>query len=375
MKPVVVGCRTIDFPQEQLEAFKKHQPFGMIIFAEPFKEGPATVKHVVQQFKSVCPHGIVFIDMEGGRVNRMKPEFNHGWRDIPSSRTMGELAKTDLAKAKEAIYLNAQLIADSMQEYGITVNNAPVVDLVSEDVMAQKTDDGKPHATSASLYNRSFSHDPVVVAECARAYADGLHSLGVTSVLKHLPGYGRAAIDPHYGAEQIDASAAEMEATDLVPYKILQDYPAAMTAHTIYPGIDAGVPGTLSKKVIDFAREKAGFKGVIITDTIEMNSALPGGFSTTERDQFGMGLPLPGTLKKITEQSLVAGCDLVLHSDCSRNFQHTLEILETAPELDGAKAKWLLDKMTMTRTVSNFDRATAEKRLQQLLAGPLSAAA
>jgi hypothetical protein len=46
---------------------------------------------------------------------------------------------------------------------------------------------------------------------------------------------------------------------------------------------------------------------------------------------------------------LEAGCDLVMHSDCSRDFAHTLEILEAAPSLAAERAEWLLDKLTVTR--------------------------
>lgn len=249
MKPVIVGCRTEDFTPEQIQAFKQHQPFGLLVFAEPCKQGPETVKHVVQQFTSVCPHGRIFMDAEGGRVNRLKPEFGYGWRDVPAARDFAQLAKNDIKKAREAIYLNAQLIAYDLKELGININCAPVIDLVSEDVITKLNEDGKPHATSASLYQRSFGDDPEIVTECAKAYADGLHSMGVASVLKHAPGYGRATADPHYGLDKIKVTLPEMLKTDLVPYKNMKDYPAVMTAHTIYEDVDP-LPATRSKRMM-----------------------------------------------------------------------------------------------------------------------------
>jgi beta-N-acetylhexosaminidase len=266
MKPVVVGCRTENFSKEQIETFKQHQPFGMIVFAEPCKAGPETVKHVVTQFMNVCPHGRIFMDAEGGRVNRLKPEFGHGWRDVPAARDFAALAKKDLTAACEAIYLNAQLIAHDLVELGINVNCAPVVDLVRDDVMTARTVEGKAHATSASLFMRSFGDDPDIVSACARAYADGLHSMGVTSVLKHAPGYGRVATDPHYGLDKIRVTLDEMLKTDLVPYLRLKDYPAIMTGHTVYENIDPDYPATLSKTMMGIMRNHVGFNGVIIAD-------------------------------------------------------------------------------------------------------------
>lgn len=368
MKPVVIGCRTLDFTADELAAFKLHQPFGMIVFAEPCKEGPEAVRHVVQQFLSVCPHGRIFMDAEGGRVNRLKPEFGHGWREVPAARDFAELAKKDLDRACEAIYLNAQLIADDLVSLGINVNCAPVVDLVSEEVIVKLDEEGTPHATSASLYQRSYGDDPMIITACAKAYADGLHSRGVASVLKHAPGYGRIAIDPHYGEEALDVTLDEMMKTDLVPYREMKDYPAVMTAHTIYTSIDPHHAATLSSVMMrDVLRDKVGFEGVIITDTIEMNSLWQEGFSKTEKCQFGMGLPLDGTIARLTQKSLEAGCDIVLHSDCSRNFKDTLDMLESAPVLDEAKAAWLLNKMSMTADNTAFDRESALSRLAALM--------
>lgn len=366
MKPVIVGCRVENFTDEQLVVFKNHQPLGMIVFAEPCKKGPDTVRHVVNQFLSVCPHGRILMDAEGGRVNRLKPEFGHGWREVPGARDFAKMAETDLGKAREAICLNAQLIAHDLISLGINADCAPVVDLVSEEVLVNVNDDGKPHATSASLYARSFGDDPYIVTECAKAFADGLHSLGVCSILKHAPGYGRIAVDPHYGLYNIRATKAEMMQTDLVPYRAMKDYPAIMTAHTVYDAIDPEYPATLSPTIMKMIREDVGFGGVIIADSIEMNSVYPQGFSTTERDQFGMGLPLPGTLTYITKRLLDAGCDIVLHSDCSRDFAHTVEILEAAPVLSADRAQWLVNKMTIAPSINHFDRDKALQRLAAL---------
>lgn len=366
MKPVVVGCRTDNFPENQIETFRQHQPFGMIIFSEPAKKGPDAVKHVVQQFLSACPHGKIFMDAEGGRVNRLKPEFGHGWRDVPTARDFAPLIKTDLNKACEAIYLNAQLIAYDLMALGVDVDCAPVVDLIKEEVILEFGEDGKPHATSASLYQRSYGDDPEIVTQCAKAFADGLHSLGVTSILKHAPGYGRVTADPHYGLDKIRVTLPEMLATDLRPYINMKDYPAVMTAHVIYEDIDP-LPATVSPRMMGILRNEVGFEGVIVTDTIEMNSIWPEGFSKTEKCHFGMGLPLPGTLALMTRQSLDAGCDLVMHSDCSRNFQDTLDTLEAAPILSDEKAAWLVNKMTVTKTAADFDRDVAMQRLNALL--------
>jgi len=348
MKPVIVGCRTESFTAEQLAAFREHLPLGMIVFAEPCRAGPDAVRGVIRQFRSVCPNSRIFIDAEGGRVNRLKPEFWHGWREVPDARSFAAQAAEDLPAAMEQIFQNARSIGADLHDLDIDINCAPVADLVHADAIATKDSEGKPHATSASLFRRSFGHDPAIVTECVRAFLAGLESSGVCGIVKHVPGYGRVSADPHYAQSGIETSLAELERTDFLPFRNLSEAPAMMTGHVLYRQIDPQWCSTLSRQVIALIRADLGFQGVLIADSIEMNSIWPPGFSSTARDQFGMGLPLPGTLAFVTRAALEAGCDLVMHSDCSRDFAHTVEILEAAPTLTDARAEWLLGKLTVT---------------------------
>lgn len=367
MKPVIIGCRTDHFSEEQISVFKQHQPIGMIIFAEPFQKGPDTARHVIAQFKEACPGSFIFIDAEGGRVNRMQPSYGHGWRDIPAPRSFAPLIASDIEKAKHAIYLGAQLIANDLMTFGITVNCAPVIDLVSTDVISKKENDGKPHATSESLFQRSFSDDPYITEACARAFLAGLNSRGVQGVVKHVPGYGRVSADPHYAQSGIETSVDILEKTDFEAFRLMNDTPLMMTGHVIYTKIDPDRCSTMSPVVMKIIRDSIGFKGVIIADTIEMNATMPDGFSKTEKDQFGMGLPLPGTLTLVTKAALAAGCDVVMHSDCSRIFAHTVEVLEAAPVLSPEKTAWMIDKLSISKPMDGFDAVAAEAELQSLL--------
>jgi beta-N-acetylhexosaminidase len=346
MKPVVVGCRVTDFPEAQLAVFREHQPFGLIVFAEPAKEGPKALRHVIRQFRSMCPRAKIFIDAEGGRVNRLKPEFGYGWRSVPDARSFTEAAAGNVAAATAAIFANARLIAQDLRSLDIDVNCAPVADLVRDEALVAQ-DDGRPHATSASLHRRSFGADPAWVTACARAFMEGLESLGVCAVVKHVPGYGRVSADPHYAQTGIETPLEELAQTDFLPFKNLRHARAMMTGHVLYQHIDAERCSTLSPAIIDIIRQDIGFNGALVADTVEMNSIWPPGFSTTDRDQFGMGLPLPGTLTHVTRAVLAAGCDLVMHSDCSRDFAHTVEVLEAAPVLSDMAADWLVERMTV----------------------------
>ncbi|MGE0108715.1 MAG: glycoside hydrolase family 3 N-terminal domain-containing protein [Bdellovibrionales bacterium] len=343
MKPVIVGCRTDCFSDEALASFRAHQPFGMILFDEPCRQGANAVKRVIAQFKNICPHAHIFIDVEGGSVNRLHASYDPSWQELLPARTFGELALKNLQEASDKIFLHAQSIGKILLELGISVNCAPVADLVQKEQVSP--DLSKPHATSSNLYQRSFGNDPALVTACVSAFIAGLESAGICAVLKHVPGYGRVEVDPHYQRPLVKTPLTELQNTDFLPFKNLNRARAMMTAHVVYDAIDTENCTTLSKKLITLIRQEIRFSGVLIADSIEMNSIWPEGFSTTEKDQFGMGLPLPETLGFLTRTALKAGCDLIMHSDCSRNFAHTLEILEAAPDLEDTKAAWLMEKM------------------------------
>jgi beta-N-acetylhexosaminidase len=371
IRPVIAGCRTSDFPAEQLAAFHEFQPFGLTIFQEPARDGPEAICHVIRQFRDAVGRADApaFIDQEGGGVMRLKPSFGHGWRDIPPSIRFADLSKRDVQAAQQACFLNAQLIAAEMRTVDIHVNYAPVVDLLTDHTFSG-IDDGL-HAASGDMRSRMLGSDPHLVARLGRAACRGLIDQGVVPVIKHIPGYGRVRADPHYSVTRVDATAADMEATDFVPFRELADMPAAMLAHVIFTAIDPDSSATLSAKVIALIRDRIGFGNALITDAIEMSAVWPEAFSCDQGiDQFRIPLPRPGMVGEITRRALAAGCDLVLHGDNSRDFAHTVEMMEAAPPCSAAEEA-RLQRLFSAPPIQPFDRSAAMRRLDDLMAASL----
>jgi beta-N-acetylhexosaminidase len=233
----------------------------------------------------------ILIDEEGGRVRRLKtPEF----KKFPPAGIFFEMARKDINKAKLAVYLNYLLMALELRRLGITVNCAPVADILF------------PYSNKV-IHERCFGNSAELVSllahECSRAMIDG----GVYPVIKHIPGHGRAKIDSHEDLPIIDEELSILQRTDFSVFKNLKQYPLAMTSHILYSAIDNERPATLSKKVISFIREKIEYDGIIMTDDINMKA-------------------LKGTLGNISSESLESGCDLVLH--CSGEINEMQEVDE-----------------------------------------------
>jgi beta-N-acetylhexosaminidase len=152
------------------------------------------------------------------------------------------------------------------------------------------------------------------VAALGRAWLDGMRDGGVTGIVKHMPGHGRAAVDSHHGLPVVEAGAEELEA-DVEPFRSLNWAPVAMTAHVLFTAWDAQAPATLSASIIsEVIRGGIGFAGLLLSDDIVMEA-------------------LAGPHGARAVAALEAGCDLVLH--CSGVLAQMKEVAAALPEIGG----------------------------------------
>lgn len=287
--PVIFGLSGKVLTEQEREFFIETKPFGFILFARNI-EDREQLKDLVADLKSCVYHEAkILIDQEGGRVARLKaPHWTH---TAPCGTFESEKDPED------ASYKAAACIAAELDELGINVDCAPMIDVRQKDA-------------HDIVGDRAFSEDPYIVAKLGRAFMNGLHENGVDSVIKHIPGHGRAKADSHFDLPVVDASLEELREIDFVPFKELNDAPFAMTAHIVYSAIDADNCATQSKKVIDIIRNEIGFKGLIMTDDLSMKA-------------------LKGTFADRTKRSLEAGCDLILH--CNGDMKEMKEIAAALP--------------------------------------------
>ncbi len=122
---------------------------------------------------------------------------------------------------------------------------------------------------------RSFSEDPEIVSRFASEFIRGVQSQGVVSTAKHFPGHGDTDTDSHFALPTINHSWDRLNSVELVPFRaaIETGVESVMSAHIAFPAINSepGRPATLDPKVLDSVlRDSLGFKGIIITDALEM---------------------------------------------------------------------------------------------------------
>jgi beta-N-acetylhexosaminidase len=135
---------------------------------------------------------------------------------------------------------------------------------------------------------RSYGENPADVSAFVSAFITGAHSVAGSRVLttaKHFPGHGDTATDSHLNLATIGGDRPRLEQIEWAPFRaaIESGTDSVMTAHIAVPALDdAGVPATLSPKIVNgVLRHELGFKGIVVTDALEMGG-IAKGFSVGE---------------------------------------------------------------------------------------------
>ena len=215
---------------------------------------PDQVARLTATLRDARSDVLIAIDEEGGDVTRLAHLTGSPY---PGNAALGAVDDPDLTRSVYAA-IGADLVAA-----GINLDLAPTVDV--------NTADDNP-----IIGTRSFGADPLLVARHATAAIDGLQASGVAACAKHFPGHGATVSDSHLELPTVDAPLSVLRERDLPPFAavVAAGAQAIMTAHIRVPELTGDEPATFSHAVLtDLLRGEYGFRGVLITDALEMKGA------------------------------------------------------------------------------------------------------
>ena len=252
-----VGMPGLKLSADEMAFLREANPYGLFLFRRNL-DTPDQIRRLCAQFREAVGRADapVFIDQEGGRVQRLD---NGNWPMFRSLGDFGALARKDLDLGKRAIRLSHRAMGAMMVELTINSGTSPVVDLVRA-------------STSDMLGDRCLGDDPELVAALGREAFEGLAEVGAIPVVKHVPGYGHVVVNAHFEKPVVDAPIEDMRRTDFHPFIALKDAPWAMVAHAVYTAIDPDRVATVSSTVCKLIREDIGYDGVLITDCLTMDA-------------------------------------------------------------------------------------------------------
>jgi beta-N-acetylhexosaminidase len=251
---------------------------GVLLFASNFN-GPQGLRalsdalHAIDSTACLDHPILVMLDQEGGQVSRVPADF------APPSQLLAGTGGADHVRALERVS------AAGLHQLGVGLNLAPVADV-------------RTNPRDQVILDRSFGSNPSRVAPLVGAAVQGLHDGGVGATLKHFPGLGGAAGDPHVAIPTDPESEVQWEQVQMPAFAagIAAGADAVMTTAVYVPGLGGGdVPAMFSAPVVGRLRTQLGFGGVIISDSVSM-----------------AGIGARYSLPEATVLALAAGNDMVL---------------------------------------------------------------
>ena len=226
---------------------------GVLLFGSNFN-GPPGLASLTESLQALTSSAcldhpiLVMLDEEGGQVTRVQADF------APPSQLVAGSGGPDHVRALE------RASAAGLHQLGVGLNLAPVADV--------RTNSG-----DRIILDRSFGANAATVAPLVGAAVQGLHDGGVGATLKHFPGLGGAAGDPHVAIPTDFESEAQWQRIQMPAFQagIAAGADAVMTTAVYVPGLGGGTtPAMFSAPVVGRLRTQLGFGGVIVTDSLSM---------------------------------------------------------------------------------------------------------
>lgn len=282
---MMIGIQGTKVDDDSLYMLNQYHMGGVILFDRNM-ESPEQVKQLTSDLQAQSNEKVplfIGIDEEGGDVVRMAEKLT----PPPSQKEIGSTGDIEQAKTW------AVKTAKSLKDMGVNVNFAPVADVGSND-------------------KRSYSTDTNTVIDFVRAATKGYQQENIIYSLKHFPGIGKGRVDSHVDSSNIDESKDTLMAEDIIPFKTIidenepNDY-FILVSHLKYPALDEEYPASLSSKIMtDLLRNELGYKGIIITDDMEMGAV-------ANHNEF----------RSIGVNAVKAGADIVL---VCHEYEHQQEV-------------------------------------------------
>ena len=253
--PIIISIKSISLSKQEKNFISKIKPFGVIIFARNISNIPQISK-LNESIKLLSKNTLIFIDQEGGIVNRFKKFKEFNFLDN------FELYKIYLrypSLSKQLVFLKSFITSYYLKKLNFDINTVPVLDLPIKN-------------TILMIKKRTFGPNINVNIILQKILIDNLSYFGLIPIMKHIPGHGVTNKDSHLTLPITKLSKSSLQ-DHIKIFKYFNKIPLAMTAHIKYLSWDKNNIATFSSYIIDnIIRKKIGFKGLIISDDLEMNA-------------------------------------------------------------------------------------------------------
>ena len=297
-KAIIISLSSYKLTKAELNIFKKYLPWGVILFRRNIRD-LKQLKKLILSIKKITrdKNYPILIDEEGGDVSRLENIINN--RNF-SQKYFGEIFDLNQKVGSDIYKYYVNEICIVLKSLGVNINTIPVLDKEYK-------------FTHKFLKNRVYSSKIKTIKTLSNICIDTCKLNKISTIIKHIPGHGLAKFDSHKKLPVINKDLNYLIKNDFECFKKTKSL-FAMTAHVLYKKIDSKNCATLSPIIIKkIIRKKIGFKGIIISDDINMKS-------------------LKHDITKNALEALDAGCNLALY--CQGRSKESLKLLKKIPPLD-----------------------------------------
>lgn len=239
-----------------------NRPVGGIVYLESNLVSPQQTKTMLQNVQKYSMDRLdlpmfLCVDEEGGQVTRLAGKAGFDLPVYDNMSVIGSRGDTEQA------YQMGESIGQYLYDLGFNTDFAPVADVLT-------------NPNNQVVRYRSFGSDPETVKDMTDAVSRGLASKKILATYKHFPGHGNTAADTHAGYAYSNKTKEELYQCELIPFiqGIEDEVPFIMMGHISLPNIVGDdTPASLSKTIVtDLLIDELGYKGIIITDALNMGA-------------------------------------------------------------------------------------------------------
>lgn len=235
----------------------KYKVGGIILFSENIDTISQTSELIKNMQSASTIPLFISVDEEGGRISRISSNPKMHGTEIPTNQLIGKVNDLELT---ERI---GNIIAQEISSLGFNMDFAPVADV-------------NTNPKNPVIGDRAFGSNASQVSNMVAAEVKGIQGENVSAVIKHFPGHGDTATDTHTGSVTVNHDLNRLRRIEFKPFigGINAGADGVMVSHIIVPKVGgAKIPSTFSKKIVtDILRNELGFKGLIITDALDMGA-------------------------------------------------------------------------------------------------------
>lgn len=278
----------------------QYQLGGYLLFKRDFQDAAGnwlTAEQLTARLETYADAAAIApffgVDEEGGTVTRASQNPNL----FPEGKLKSP-QKLFSEGGLEAISQDAKYKSETLLQYGINVNFAPVADVTAN--------------SGDFMYPRAFGQDAAATADYVETVTAAMEQTGMGAVLKHFPGYGSNR-DTHTDVVVDDRPYAQFTQSDFLPFQagMTHENAAVLVSHNMVNAMDNTLPASLSPAVYRILREELGFTGVALTDDLIMDA-----LSAYTADG------------KAAVMAIQAGADMVVSSDFEKEITQVVLALE-----------------------------------------------